>query len=387
MIWIWLGFVLFVLLMLALDLGVFHRKAHVVKMREALGWSAVWITLGLLFSVFVYFGYERHWLGLGNAVDAVDGTINDGRSAAVKYLTGYVVEKSLSVDNVFVIAMIFGFLAVPPIYQHRVLFWGILGALAMRGVMIGVGAKLIAEFHWVLYVFGGFLILTAAKMLLVKTDHADPSNNLVVRLTKWLVPVTDRFHGEHFYVRAGSAGSHEAAVPGQQALPDAAVDRAKPGAIMLTPLALALVMVETTDLIFAVDSIPAIFAITADPFLVFTSNVFAILGLRSLYFALAGVMDKFRYLKLSLAIVLIVVGVKMLFAKQFKELLGPGFNFYLLALVLAILAAGVIASIVKGKRDERSGRAPAVAEPPPPPLGTAIPDGEPHTDHAQGALK
>jgi tellurite resistance protein TerC len=339
-IWVWLGFVLFVLLMLALDLGVFHRKAHVVKMREALGWSAVWITLGLLFSVFIYFGYEHHWLGLGTAPDAVDGAINDGKSATVKYLTGYVVEKSLSVDNVFVIAMIFGFLAVPAIYQHRVLFWGILGALVMRGIMIGVGARLIAEFHWVLYLFGGFLILTAAKMLLVKTDHADPSNNLVVRLTKRLVPVTDQFHGEHFLVRAGTDSSHEPPVKGAAAETDAAVDRAKAGTLMLTPLALALVLVEATDLVFAVDSIPAIFAITADPFLVFTSNVFAILGLRSLYFALAGMMDKFRYLKVSLAIVLALVGAKMLAASWLKATIGPNFNFYLLGAVLLTLAGG-----------------------------------------------
>src|SRR5512139_3927663 len=198
MVWIWLGFIVFVLLMLALDLGVFHRKAHVVSMKEALTWSAVWITLGLSFSVFVYFGYERHWLGLGSAVDAVDGRINDGATATVKYLTGYVVEKSLSVDNIFVIAMIFSFFAVPAIYQHRVLFWGILGALLMRGVMIAVGAKLIAEFHWILYVFGAFLIVTGIKMLVLKTEHLDPNQNFVVKLTRRLFPVTARFHGEHF---------------------------------------------------------------------------------------------------------------------------------------------------------------------------------------------
>ena len=353
MIWIWLGFVLFVLLMLALDLGVFHRKAHVVSVKEALGWSAVWISLGLAFAVFVYFGYENHWLGLGSAVDAVDGTVNDGKSAAVKYLTGYVVEKSLSVDNVFVIAMIFGFMAVPAIYQHRVLFWGILGALAMRGVMIAVGASLIARFHWILYVFGGFLILTAAKMLLIKTDETDPTQNFAVRLVKRFFPVTDRFHGEHFFVRAGSATSHAPPVPGAAVETDAAVDAARPGVLMLTPLALALVLVEVTDLVFAVDSIPAIFAITADPFLVFTSNVFAILGLRSLYFALAGMIDKFRYLKVSLAIVLAMVGAKMLAASWLKATIGPNFNFYLLGAVLLTLAAGVVASMVANRRDGR----------------------------------
>ena len=355
MLWIWLGFILFILLMLALDLGVFHRKAHVVGLREALGWSAVWVAMGLAFSGFVYFGYENHWLGLGNTVDAVDGKINDGGTATLKYLTGYVVEKSLSVDNVFVIAMIFGFMAVPAIYQHRVLFWGILGALLMRGVMIGVGASLIARFHWILYVFGAFLVLTAVKMLLIKTDEKDPTRNFAVRLVKRFFPVTDRFHGEHFVVRAGSDTSHEPPVPGAAVETDAAVDRAKAGVLMLTPLALALVLVEVTDLVFAVDSIPAIFAITADPFLVFTSNVFAILGLRSLYFALAGMIDKFRYLKVSLAVVLALVGAKMLGSGWLKAAIGPNFNFYLLGAVLLTLAAGVIASIVANRRDARRG--------------------------------
>jgi len=210
MIWLWAGFIGFVLLMLTLDLGLFHRKAHVVTVKEALAWSAVWVTLGLAFAVFVYHGYEGQWLALGTAVDAADGLVNDGWTATEKYLTGYIVEKSLSVDNIFVIAMLFGFFAVPTIYQHRVLFWGILGALLMRGVMIAVGAKLIAEFHWVLYVFGAFLILTAVKMLILKTEHTDPNKNLVVRLTRRLFPVTARFHGEHFVVRAGAPASRRA---------------------------------------------------------------------------------------------------------------------------------------------------------------------------------
>jgi tellurite resistance protein TerC len=350
MLWLWTGFVAFVLLMLALDLGVFHRRAHVVRLREALAWTAVWIALALAFAVFVYHGYENHWLGLGSTPDAVDrsaehpaGRVNDGRAAVIKYLTGYVVEKSLSVDNVFVIAMIFGFLAVPAMYQHRVLFWGILGALAMRGVMIGVGARLIAEFSWVLYVFGVFLIVTAVKMLLIQ-ETTDPNSTWVVRLTRRLFPVTERLHGEHFLVRAGSAASHEAETPGAAVLVDRVVEGARPGTWLLTPLALALIMVEATDLVFAVDSIPAIFAITADPFLVFTSNVFAILGLRSLYFALAGAIEAFRYLKVSLALVLALVGVKMLAHSWLKELLGPNFNLYLLLVVLAILAGGVLAS-------------------------------------------
>jgi tellurite resistance protein TerC len=353
MVWIWIGFILFVLLMLALDLGVFHRKAHVVTLREALAWSAVWITLGLSFSAFVYYGYENHWLGLGSAVDAVDGVLNNGMTATVKYLTGYVVEKSLSIDNVFVIAMVFGFFAVPPIYQHRVLFWGILGALAMRGAMIALGATLIAQYHWILYVFGAFLIVTGIKMLALKSDHTDPNQNLVVRLTRRLFPITARFHGQHFVVRAGAPASYESEFPGTAALPDEAVNQARRGTWMLTPLALALIMVEFTDLIFAVDSIPAIFAITADPFLVFTSNVFAILGLRSLYFALGGMLDRFRYLKVALALVLMVVGVKMLTAKWLKEMLGGGFNFYLLGLVLLILAGGVAVSLMAEGRGRR----------------------------------
>jgi tellurite resistance protein TerC len=350
MIWMWTGFAAVVLLMLALDLGVFHRKAHVVTVREAVGWSVVWIALALGFAVFVYFGYDGQWFGLGTAVDPVDGLRNVGSTATEKYLTGYVVEKSLSVDNIFVIAMIFSFFAVPPLYQHRVLFWGILGALVLRGVMIALGAKLIADFHWVLYVFAVFLILTAVKMLLLKTEHSDPNKNVVVRLTRRLFPVTARFHGEHFVVRAGSSASYESEVPGTPAMPDEIVEKARPGTLLLTPLALALVMVETTDIIFAVDSIPAVFAITGDPFLVFTSNVFAILGLRSLYFALAGMVAKFRYLKVALAMVLMVVGVKMLLAEWLKLALGRHFNLYLLALVLGILTAGVAASLIADRR-------------------------------------
>lgn len=347
---LWIGFIGFVLLMLALDLGVFHRKAHVVSVREAIAWSAVWITLGTAFAVFVYFAYDNHWFGLGILADPVDGLINDGETAAEKYLTGYVVEKSLSVDNIFIIAMIFTFFAVPALYQHRVLFWGIMGALVLRGVMIGVGAKLIAEFHWILYVFAVFLILTAIKMLFLKTEHTDPDKNIVVRIARRLFPVTARFHGEHFMVRAGAPASLESEVPGAPAQRDEIVEKAPPGTLLLTPLALALVMVETTDLIFAVDSIPAIFAITADPFLVFTSNVFAILGLRSLYFALAGMVRKFRYLKAALALVLMVVGFKMLLAEWLKLALGKHFNLYLLTVVLAILMTGVIGSLIAGPR-------------------------------------
>jgi tellurite resistance protein TerC len=252
--------------------------------------------------------------------------------------------------------MIFGFFAVPAIYQHRVLFWGIVGALLMRGAMIALGATLIAEFSWIIYVFGGVLILTGIKMLLLRDNEIDPNRNVVVRLTRRLVPISERFHGEHFFVRAGSRASHEPEQPGQEEKHDRVVDRAKQGAWLATPLLLALVMVEFTDLIFAVDSIPAIFAITADPFLVFTSNVFAILGLRSLYFALAGMIEAFRYLKVSLAAVLMVVGVKMMAHGWLKETLGPGYNLYTLGAVFLILAIGVAASIL-----HRGGGRPATA--------------------------
>ncbi len=353
MIWPWVIFIGFVFLMLALDLGVFHRKSHVVGFKESLGWSALWITLGLSFSILVYFGYEYHWSGLGMGVDAVDGLVNNGKLAATKYLTGYVVEKSLSVDNIFVIAMVFGSLAVPPRYQHRVLFWGILGALVMRGAMIGVGSALVHNFHWVLYLFGVFLIFTAVKMLLMDEKEEHPENNAVVRWITRRFPVTKNYHGQHFLVKAGSPQSHEAIEPGGASVPDPVVDAAPAGKWLLTPLAVALVLVEVTDLIFAVDSIPAIFSITADPFLVFTSNVFAILGLRSLYFALAGMIAKFQYLKPALSLILLVVGVKMLAAKWLKLWLGDSFNLVILGVILGILFTGVITSIVVGKKQAK----------------------------------
>lgn len=340
----WLVFIGFVLVMLALDLGVFHRKSHVVGFKESITWSAVWITLGLSFSVLVYFAYDGQWYGLGLTPDSVDGLINNGKLAATKYLTGYVVEKSLSVDNIFVIAMVFGSLAVPARYQHRVLFWGILGALVMRGAMIGVGSALVHNFHWVLYVFGVFLILTALKMLFMKEKEEHPENNLLVRWLQKHFPITRNYHGQHFMVRAGSQNSHETAEPGAAIVADPVVEAAPKGKWLLTPLAVALVLVEVTDLIFAVDSIPAIFSITADPFLVFTSNVFAILGLRSLYFALAGMISQFRYLKPALSLILLVVGVKMLAAKWLKVWLGDSFNLTILAVILGILATGVITS-------------------------------------------
>lgn len=350
MIWAWLIFIGFVLLMLALDLGVFHRKSHVVGFKESLGWSAIWISLGLSFSALVYYAYDLHWFGLGMSIDAVDGVVNNGKLAATKYLTGYVVEKSLSVDNIFVIAMVFGSLSVPARYQHRVLFWGIIGALLMRGGMIGIGSALVTNFHWVLYIFGAFLIITALKMLFMEEKEEHPENNPVVRFLKKRFPITRDYHGQHFFVTAGSLQSHEAAEPGAVTVADPVVDSAPKGKWLLTPLAVALILVEVTDLIFAVDSIPAIFAITADPFLVFTSNVFAILGLRSLYFALAGMIAKFQYLKPALSLILMLVGVKMLTAKWLKMWLGDSFNLVVLGLILAILATGVITSLIVGEK-------------------------------------
>jgi tellurite resistance protein TerC len=265
---IWAAFVTFILLLLALDLGVLNRRPHAVSVKEAIRWSAMWIGMALAFGVVVYLGYEHHWMGFGTRPDPVDGHANDGARSLVKYLTGYLVEKSLSVDNLFVIALIFTSTGVPSEHQHRVLFWGVLGALVMRGAMIGLGAELIARHHWVLYVFGGFLLITAARLLFAGKREPDPGRQGISRLLRRWLPVTERFHGPKFAVRQS-------------------------GRWMLTPLALALLMVEVTDAVFAVDSIPAIFAITADPFLVFASNVFAILGLRSLYFALAGMLQRF----------------------------------------------------------------------------------------------
>jgi tellurite resistance protein TerC len=330
--WAYLGFFALVFLFLALDLGVFHRKAHVVGMREAVAWTVVWIAAALVFNVGLYFLYERHWLGLGLQVPQLDGTtrpIVGGLEAAKLFFAGYVVEKSLSLDNVFIIAMVFGYFGTPPIYQHRVLFWGILGALVMRGAMIAVGAQLIQSFGWVIYLFGGFLILTAIKMAVVSTAGVDPEKNILIRLVRRLMPVTRDYEGQRFLTR----------VNGRRAA---------------TPLFLALVMVEFTDLVFAVDSIPAIFAITADPFLVLTSNVFAILGLRSLYFCLAAAIDQFRYLKPALIGILFFVGVKML-------LVHSPWNIdtsVSLAVVLTILTAGVVASVIAARRSgERFGGA------------------------------
>lgn len=313
--------------MLAIDLGVVNRKAHVVSVREALAFTTILVILAFGFTALIWVAYDHHWLALGTQVDRIDGAINDGRLAAVKFITGYLIELSLSADNVFVMAMIFAHLRIPPQFQHRVLFWGILGALIMRGVMIVVGTQLIARYHWILYVFGLFLIYTAVRMMLTKDEsHLEADEVFIIKQLRRFFPVTGQFNGHHF---------------------TAMVD----GRRMLTPLAVALVLVEAMDLVFALDSIPAAFAITADPFLVFTSNVFAILGLRSLYFALAGAIEKFRYLKTSLSVILAIVGLKMLLADVLKDVLGPNANLYLLGLVVGILFAGAVASVLAERRE------------------------------------
>ncbi|MHB8837409.1 MAG: TerC family protein [Gemmatimonadaceae bacterium] len=319
MIWAWLGFLAFVGLLLALDLGVFNKKAHAPSMKEALLFTSGVVALALLFTGLVWVAYHNHWLGLGSHLDAVDRQVNDGRLAAVKFLTGYVIELSLSMDNVFVIALIFQHLRIPTHLQHRVLFWGILGALAMRGGMIGVGAALVARYHWILYLFGAFLVYTGARMLFTTSEEDAPGETWVMRRLRQYFPITEDFHGQRFTMRVN-------------------------GRLWLTPLAVALVLVETTDLIFAVDSIPAIFAITADPFLVFTSNVFAILCLRSLYFGLAGLIERFKYLKVSLSLILALVGVKMLTSKWLVQWIGESLNFWMLGLVAGILLVGALAS-------------------------------------------
>lgn len=346
MFWLYAGFLTLVLGLLALDLGVLNRKAHVIGVREAMAWSLLWMSLAMVFTVFVYQAYDAHWFGLGTTIDPVDRAMNDGTRAALKFVTGYLIELSLSVDNLFVMAVVFASFGVPGLYQHRVLFWGILGALVMRGLMIGAGALLIERFHWILYVFGAFLIYTAYGMLRFKVESPDPNNNAVVRFARRFLPVTRHFHGEKFFVRAGSPESQSPPHPdGGRIDRDPAVEAAAPGTLMMTPMFLALLVVETCDVVFAVDSVPAIFSITADPFLVFTSNVFAILGLRSLFFALAGMLNRFHLLEVALAIVLALVGIKMLAAHWLELWFGHEYNFYVLALVVLILVGGVVASL------------------------------------------
>ena len=312
--WHWAGFIVVIVGFLALDLGVFHRQAHVVGFREALGWTCFWFCLALFF---------------GMTLVPVRG-----EEEALEFITGYIIELSLSMDNVFVIALIFTYFRVPAAYQHRVLFWGILGALVMRGVMIGVGAALIREFHWLLYVFGAFLLYSGIKMLMVEEDGVHPDKNPVVRLARRLYPISAEFDGQRFFTHQG-------------------------GIRKLTPLAIVLVMVETTDLVFALDSIPAIFVVTQEPFIVFTSNVFAILGLRSLYFVLVGAIAYFRYLKIGLSVVLVFIGAKMLIAIKY-----PIPTKISLIVVASIILTSVVFSILIGRRHQQADQAAAGRLPP-----------------------
>jgi TerC family integral membrane protein len=312
--WHWAGFILCVIFFLALDLGVFHRRARVIKFKEALAWTAVWVTLSLLFAAAL--------------------VLMRGRQEAAEFVTGYIIELSLSMDNVFVMALIFAFFRVPPQYQHRVLFWGILGALVMRGVMISLGAALIDRFAWMLYVFGAFLLFTGIKIIVAGHKEVDPDKNPVIRLARKLFPVSKEMHGQKLTTRLD-------------------------GRLALTPLALVLLMVETTDLVFALDSIPAIFGVTTKRFIVFTSNVFAILGLRSMYFVLAGMIDYFRYLKTGLSLVLVFIGVKMLLdphghqPKWFQVEIPTSVS---LLVVGMIILTSILVSVSAARREQRLAR-------------------------------
>ena len=301
-IWFWVGFIAFVLAMLALDLGVFHRKAHEVRPAEAAIWTAVWVALALLFAagLFVTYGHE----------------------VGLTFLTGYVIEESLSIDNIFVIVLIFEFFRVPKRAHHRVLFYGILGALVMRGLFIGLGAVLIARFHWILYLFGAMLVITGVRMAVKSDEEFDGNDNPIVRGVRRFLPLSRDYHGTRFFV-------------------------VEAGRRVATPLLLVLILVEFTDLVFAVDSIPAIFGVTRDPFLVFTSNIFAILGLRSLYFLLAAVVDRFHLLKYGLAVILTFVGAKMLTEKWIDISIVVS-----LAIILGVLAISIAASMMWPKKAE-----------------------------------
>ncbi|OKL40839.1 TerC family protein [Pontibacter flavimaris] len=299
----WIGFNVFVLLMLALDLGVFNRKAHVVSVKEALTWTGVWISLALAFNGLVYYWF--------------------GEAKAIEFLTGYLIEKSLSIDNIFVFVLVFGYFQIPAIYQHKILFWGILGALVMRVIFIFAGVALIEKFHWSIYIFGAFLIYTGYKMFTEKDKKMDPEKNPVIKFFRRIMPVTNQLHGDKFFVKLD-------------------------GKKYATPLFLVLILIETTDLIFAVDSIPAILAITQDQFIVYTSNVFAILGLRSMYFALAHVVDRFVYLSYGLAVILVFVGSKMLLVDIFKI---P--TFISLLVIAIILIGSIVLSFLKTRNDNR----------------------------------
>ncbi len=308
---LWIIFNLFILLLLGLDLGLLHRHAKAVSLKEAAWWSVIWVIVALLFNVFIYFSRINGWIEFAA-----------GTNPELEYFTGYLIERALSIDNIFVFLILFRYFAVEPRFQYRVLFWGILGALIMRGAMIAVGVALIARFHWVLYIFGLFLVWTGGKMMFAGGEQVDPQHNAVLRWARRFLPMAKSYEGQKFFVR-------------------------QEGIWRATPMSLVLLIVETTDLAFALDSIPAIFAITKDAFIIYSSNVFAILGLRALYFLLAGVMDLFRYLSHGLAIVLIFIGVKML-AEPWVHI-GTGLS---LGIVGAVLAIAVLASLVSAHQSK-----------------------------------
>jgi tellurite resistance protein TerC len=327
MLLVWSAFILLIFLMLAFDLFVVNKGDREIGAKEALGWTAGVVAIALLFAPVIYVIYERGIMHPPGSEAELSG-----KQAVIQYLTGWMVEYALSVDNIFVFSVVFTYFQVPRKYQHRVLFWGVLGAIVMRGIMIAVGAALILMFHWMIYVFGALLILTAVKLLFMNEDM-DPEKNPAVRLAVKFLPFTREYHGSRFFVRQA-------------------------GKFVATPLFLVLVVVETTDVIFAVDSIPAIFGITRDPFLVFSSNMLAILGLRSLYFALAAVIEKFRYLKLSLVFILFFIGTKMLASEYYK--VPPAVA---LGVVAALLAGGVVASMIRERIEvKRTSRPPAPIE-------------------------
>lgn len=305
-IWFWIAFNAFVLVMLALDLGVFHRQAHSMRFWEAMNWCVVWVSLAVLFGfgVWKFMGHQK----------------------AVEFFTGYLIEYSLSMDNLFVFVLIFTYFKIPPQYQHRVLFWGVLGALVMRGTLIAVGAALVREFEWVMYIFGAFLVYTGVKMAFAKMEGVHPEENPLVRLAKRHFPVTHELHGQRLFVTVNKKR-------------------------YATPLFLVLIMIETTDLIFAVDSIPAIFAITTDPFIVYSANVFAILGLRTMYFLLANIVPKFHYLKVGLSIVLSFVGVKMLIVSVYKIPTALS-----LAVIVTVISTSIVFSLIRDKKLQKGER-------------------------------
>ena len=303
-VWQWVGFNAFVLAMLALDLFVLHKKPHAVRFKEAAVWAVVWVALALVFGAGVWYF--------------------EGPEVGLQFLTGYLIEEALSVDNIFVFVLVFSYFRVPAQYQHRVLFWGVIGALLMRGAMIAVGAALIARFHWIIYIFGAFLVITGIRMAFHDEADIEPESNPVLKLVRRLVPITPHYDGQKFFTR--EAGTRR---------------------LFATPLLVVLVIIETTDLVFALDSIPAIFAVTRDPFIVYTSNIFAILGLRTMYFLLAGIIHRFHYLKIGLSAVLVFIGAKMLLESWIHIPIGIS-----LGIVALVLGSSVVASLVWPKEAE-----------------------------------